>query len=227
MLVGFVTIYTTVHGIVFVSVLNHFIEKQTSFAITFSNGLHIGVNRVSAFITIRCVVRDAITQLLGLWFFLSITDRYSLMKIFLRYKFMPYSNMLPWVKGFETEINSFRLSWHVLDVLMSYVIAVSVWIAMADSRRNLREIVKEGCRLLKLMIRPALYLKYIEGILCGPFVRSVITRSFGVLFAVAFQSFMEVYFMVAWMVYYLSLKSIDADSSGQPFGQRELEAMLV
>ncbi|KAL4592049.1 hypothetical protein LXL04_005029 [Taraxacum kok-saghyz] len=226
MIVEFVTIYTTVHGIIYVSVLNDFIDKQTSFAITFSNGLHIGVNRVSAFIAIRCVVRDALTQLLAFWFFLSITDRYSLMKIFLRYKFMPYSNMLPWVKGFETEIDSFLLSWHVLDVLMSYVIAVSVWIAMADSRRNLREIVKEGCRLLKLMIRPAPYLKYIEGILCGPFVRSVITRSFGVLFAVAFQSLMEVYFMVAWMVYYLSLKSIDADSSGQPFGQRELEYML-
>ncbi|KAI3522955.1 hypothetical protein L1887_01007 [Cichorium endivia] len=140
--------------------------------------------------------RDTFTQLLALFFFGKIDDRYSLLKIFVKAKFMPFSISTPWGK------------------------------VMADPRKNRKETVKEGYHLLSLMLHPAINLKCYEAIVCGPFARGLLARTFGDLIAMAFQSFMEVYFMVAWMMYYLSVKSVDANSHGQPFGQRELEAML-
>ena len=72
---------------------------------------------------------------------------------------------------FEKEIYGFMLSWFLLDMFMSFVFAVDAWVAMVDSRKNGREVVKEGCRLLSLMVHPAINLKCLEGIVCGPFVK--------------------------------------------------------
>ncbi|KVH90480.1 uncharacterized protein LOC112520665 [Cynara cardunculus var. scolymus] len=222
----FVATHAWVHGIIFVLVVNDFLEGYRSFLRTFWNGACLGMKRLSGFIVMRWVVRDALTQLLGVWFFGEIEDQYSIFKIFVRLKFMPFSIVTPWVKGFEKEIYGFMLSWFLLDMFMSFVFAVDAWVAMVDSRKNGREVVKEGCHLLSLMVHPAINLKCLEGIVCGSFARWILLQSFGKLFASAFQSLMEVYFMVAWLMYYFSVKSMDANSSGQPFGRRELEVLL-
>ncbi|CAH1419365.1 unnamed protein product [Lactuca virosa] len=198
--------------------LNEMAESESEF--------QFFLKRLSPFILMRWAIRDALTHLLGFCFFVSIKDQYSFLKIFLRYKFMPFSIMSPWVKGYEKEIYWFLKSWIILDLFMSYAFAVVAWIVMAGSRRSWREIVKEGYHLLSLRLQPAVNLMFFEVVVCGRYVRWVISQHFGVFFAVALQSFMEVYFMVAWMMYYLSVKSIDANSSGQPFGKPELEAML-
>ncbi|KAI3706660.1 hypothetical protein L6452_24551 [Arctium lappa] len=223
---AFVATHAWVHGVVFVSVVNDFLKGNKSFIMIFWNGACLGMKRLSGFIVMRWVVRDALTQLLGVWFFGEIEDQFSIFKIFVRLKFMPFSIVTPWVKGFEKEIYGFLLSWFLLDMFMSFVFAVDAWVAMVDSRKNGREVVKEGCRLLSLMVHPAINLKCLEGIVCGSFARWVLLQSFGKLFASGFQSFMEVYFMVAWLMYYFSVKSMDANSSGQSFGRRELEVLL-
>ena len=79
---------------------------------------------------------------------------------------------------------------------------------------------------MSLMLHPAINLKCLEGIVCGTFGRWVLSQFLGKFFASAFQSFMEVYFMVAWLLYYFSVKSMDANVSGVPFGHRELERLL-
>lgn len=136
--------------------------------------------------------------------------------------------MSPWDRAFKKGNFGFMIFGFLLDMLMSLLFDMGAWIVMVDSRKNVKEAVKEGCHLMSLMIKPAIELKCDEYIVCGVCVRWILTRSFGVLFGLAFQSLMEVYFMVAWLMYYLSVKSIDANPSGQPLGQRELEveAML-
>ncbi|XP_076952918.1 uncharacterized protein LOC143626853 [Bidens hawaiensis] len=216
-----------VHGVVFILVVNELLKKDCSFREVFEKGAILGARRLLGFVILRWVVRDGWTQLLGLYFFGEIDDQYSLFKIFIRLKFMPFSMLAPWVvKGFEKEIYRFLLSWFLIDLVMSFVFALDAWVAMVDSRKTGKEVIKEGCRLLSLMINPAINLKCLEGIACGSFARHVLTHFFGTLFASVVQSFMEVYFMVAWMMHYLSVKSIDASNNGVPFGQRELEDMV-
>ncbi|KAK9068468.1 hypothetical protein SSX86_012582 [Deinandra increscens subsp. villosa] len=223
---GFVVTYAWVLGIIFVVVVNDLLKGYKSFFRTIWDGSNLGLKRLSGYIVMRWAVRDALTQLLGVWFFGEIEDQYLFFKIFVRLKLMPFSIVSPWVKGFEREIYGFLLSWFLLDTLISFVFAVDAWIAMVDTRKSVREVVKEGCHLLSLMLHPAINLKCLEGIICGSFARWVLSHLFGKLFASAFQSFMEVYFMVAWLLYYFSVKSKDANSSGTPFGQRELERLL-
>ncbi|KAL4560516.1 hypothetical protein LXL04_032668 [Taraxacum kok-saghyz] len=225
-ILGFVVTYAWVLGIIFVVVVNDLLKGYKSFLRTLWDGSNLGLKRLSGYIVMRWAVRDALTQLLGVWFFGEIEDQYLFFKIFVRLKLMPFSIVSPWVKGFEREIYGFLLSWFLLDTLVSFIFAVDAWIAMVDTRKSVKEVVKEGCHLLSLMLHPAINLKCLEGIICGSFARWVLSRFFGKFFASAFQSFMEVYFMVAWLLYYLSVKSKDANSNGTPFGQRELEGLL-
>ncbi|KAJ0663468.1 hypothetical protein HanPI659440_Chr13g0490321 [Helianthus annuus] len=226
MIVAFVFTQVWVHGVVFVLVVNEFLRKNGLLRETFEKGAILGARRLSGFVIMRWVVRDAWTQLLGVYFFGEIEDQYSLFKIFVRLKFMPFSMVTPWVTGFEKEIYGFLLSWFLLDMVMSFVFALDAWVAMVDSRKSGKEVFKEGCRLLSLMINPAINLKCFEGIVCGSFARHILTYFFGKLLASMIQSFMEVYFMVAWMIHYLAVKSMDARSNRTSFGRRELEAML-
>nr|XP_043623522.1 uncharacterized protein LOC122595248 [Erigeron canadensis] len=226
MILGFVATHSWVHGVVFVLVVNGYLKSYKSFVKTFWNGANLGMKRLCGFIVMRWVVRDALTQLLGVWYFGEIEDQYSLFKIFVRLKFIPYSNVTPWIKGFDKEIYGFMLSWFLMDMLLSFVFAVDACVVMVDSRKSGKEVIKEGWHLLTVMIHPAINLKCLEGIVCGSFARHVLTYIFGKVFTSIVQSFMEVYFIVAWMFYYFSVKSMDARSSGVPFGQKELETML-
>ncbi|KAI7751346.1 hypothetical protein M8C21_023443 [Ambrosia artemisiifolia] len=226
MIVAYVFTHVWVHGVVFVVVVNEFLGRDCLLWEAFEKGAILGAKRLSGFVIMRWVIRDAWTQLLGVLFFGEIEDQYSLFKIFVRLKFMPFSMVTPWVKGFEKEIYFFMLSWFLLDMVMSFVFALDPWVAMVDSRLTGKQVFKEGCRLLSIMISPAINLKCFEGIVCGSFGRHVLTYFFGQLLASMIQSFMEVYFMVAWMIHYLVVKSIDARSNGTPFGRSELETML-
>lgn len=225
-ILGFVITYSWVLGIVFISVVNDFLGRYTSFAETVWSGSNLGVKRLSGFILMRWAVRDALTQILGLWFFGEIDDQYSFFKLFLRLKLMPFSVSSPWVSGYDKEVSGFLFAWFLVDTLVAFVFAVDSWVTIVSTRRGGREIIKEGLYLLATMIHQSIQLKCLELILCGAFTRWVLARLFGKSFAVIFQSLVEVYFMVAWLVFYLAARYKDANLSGRRFGRRELEALI-
>ncbi|PWA52046.1 hypothetical protein CTI12_AA458450 [Artemisia annua] len=177
-------------------------------------------------ILVKWAVGDVLAQLLRLVFFGVVGDKSLSMKIFIWSKFMGFSLVFPGVEEFEMEFYCFSAVWFLLDMLMSVILTVVVWVVMSDSEKPLEEVFKEGWRLLKLMDMIAVHLKLLEVNFCGYFAKIILTRNFGILFALVVQSIMEAYFLVAWNLYYFSLKSIDANANGVPFGRRELEAMV-
>ncbi|WOG91275.1 hypothetical protein DCAR_0310523 [Daucus carota subsp. sativus] len=225
-ILGFLVTYSWVLGTVFVLVLNDLLGRYKSLTSTLWDGSNLGLKRLTGFILLRWAVRDALTQLLGICFFGEIDDHYLFFKIFVRLKLMPFSVMASWVRGYEKESAGFLVSWFLFDTLLAFVFAVDAWVAIVDSRKSGREVVKEGCHLLATMLNPAINIKCLEGILCGSLTRWILSSCFGRLFASAFQSVMEVYFMVAWLVYYFAVRSKTASSLGRTFGQRELEGIL-
>ncbi|OWM82412.1 uncharacterized protein LOC116207864 [Punica granatum] len=223
-ILGFLVTYSWAFGAVFVAVVNDLQGRFSSLFGVLWEGSRLGLRRLSGFILMRWAVRDTLTQLLGLWFFGEIEDQYSFFKLFVRLKLMPFSVMLPWVRGFDREISWFLFAWFLIDTVIAYVFALDAWIAIVDSRKSGREIVKEGCYLVLTMFSQAVQLKCLEAILCGTFVRWVLARVLGRVFASVVQSTMEVYFMVVWLFFYLSTRCRDANSEGRRFELRELEA---
>ncbi|KAL0426414.1 UNVERIFIED_CONTAM: hypothetical protein Slati_2816200 [Sesamum latifolium] len=159
-------------------------------------------------------------------FFGEIEDQFVFFKVFLRMKFMPFANVAPWVIGHEWESAGFIVVWFLSDLMLGFVFAVDSWVAIVDARRGGREIVREGCHMLVAMFCPAFEIRWLEAITCGSVGRWVLRRIFGDVFTLVFQSLMEVYFMVAWLVFYFAARHRDDAAIGRPFGRRELEGLL-
>ncbi|KAL5546152.1 hypothetical protein UlMin_005839 [Ulmus minor] len=225
-ILGFLVTYSWVLGIVFTTVVNDLLGRFSSFATLIWDGSRLGLKRLSGFILMRWAVRDALTQLLGLWYFGEIEDQYSFFKLFVRLKLMPFSVMSPWIRGFEKEISGFLFAWFLLDTFVAFIFSVDAWIAIVDSRKSGREIVKEGCHLISTMLNQAIQIKCLEAVFCGSFVRWLLARLCGRSFAKIFQSTLEVYFMVAWLIFYFAARSKDANLQGRRFGRRELEGLI-
>lgn len=225
-ILGFLVTYSLVLGIVFITVVNDVLGRFSSFLGTMWEGSRLGLKRLSGFILMRWAVRDALTQLLGLWYFGEIEDQYSFFKLFVRLKLMPFSIMSPWIRGYEKEISGFLFTWFLADTFVAFIFAVDAWVAIVDSRRTGREIMKEGCYLISTMLNQAVQIKCLEAIFCGSFVRWALARVFGRFLAMVFQSTVEVYFMVAWLIFYFAARCKDSSLQGRRFGSRELEALV-
>ncbi|XP_020549558.1 uncharacterized protein LOC105161374 isoform X2 [Sesamum indicum] len=223
---AFIVTYTWVNGIIFLRVVDHLLGNYRSFLRTVWNGSNIGLRRLSGFILMKWAVRDALAQLMGIFFFGEIEDQFVFFKVFLRMKFMPFANVAPWVIGHEWESAGFIVVWSLSDLMLGFLFAVDSWVAIVDARRGGREIVREGCHMLVAMFCPAFEIRWLEAITCGSVGRWVLRRIFGDVFTLVFQSLMEVYFMVAWLVFYFAARHKDDAALGRPFGRRELEGLL-
>ncbi|KAI4369158.1 hypothetical protein MLD38_017641 [Melastoma candidum] len=230
-ILGFLVIYSCVLGIAFVAV----VEKDVlGGRIGFNGGVFgmiwrgskLGLKRLSGFLLMKWAVRDAITQVLGLWFFGEVEDQLAFFKLFIRLKMMPFDMVLPWIRGFDKEVYGFLLAWFLIDVAVGFVFSIDVWIVIVDSRKSGKEIVKEGFYLVLTMLNQAVQLKCLEAIICGPFVRWISGRIGGRVLVLVFQALMEVYFAVAWLYFYFSARCHNANSDSRRFVVRELEAVV-
>ncbi|KAK8994620.1 hypothetical protein V6N11_045696 [Hibiscus sabdariffa] len=214
-ILGFTTIYSLVLGVLFVTIVNDLIGRFVSFFGTFWDGSKMGLKRLTGFVLMKWAVRDAVTQLLGLWYFGEIGDHYSFFKLCVRLKLMPFSVMSPWIRGFEKEISRFLSTWFLVDTSVSFAFSLAAWVAIVDSRRTGREIIKEGCYLMSTMLSQALQIKCYEAILVGSFATWVFTFIGGELFATVVQATLEVYFMVAWLTFYFVVRCREANAEGR------------
>uniref|UniRef100_A0A2P2L2N8 Uncharacterized protein MANES_08G008600 n=1 Tax=Rhizophora mucronata TaxID=61149 RepID=A0A2P2L2N8_RHIMU len=225
-ILGFTAMYSWILGIVFVAVANDLLNRFGSFVAVVWDGSRLGIKRLTGFILMRWAIRDALTQLVGLWYFSEVEDQFSFFKLFVRMKLMPFSIMSPWVRGFEKEISGFLFTWFLLDTFVGLVFAVDAWVTIVDLRRTGREIVREGCYLILTLFNQAVQLKCIEAIICGLAARWLFSRVFGKVLAAAFQAVAEVYFMVAWLIFYFAARCKKAHLEERRFGRRELEGLV-
>ncbi|XP_019424651.1 PREDICTED: uncharacterized protein LOC109333596 isoform X2 [Lupinus angustifolius] len=160
----FLVTYSWVLGVVFVAVVNDIVGRFSSVTGLVLDGSRLGLKRLSGFILMKWAVRDALTQLIGLWYFGEIEDQYLFFKLFVSLKLMPFSVMSLWVREFEKESSGFLFTWALVDTFVAFLFSVDAWVAIVDSRRSGMEIVKEGCYLISTMFNQAMQIKCLEGV---------------------------------------------------------------
>ncbi|GAA0152986.1 hypothetical protein LIER_11329 [Lithospermum erythrorhizon] len=222
----YLAIYTMVYGIVFVGVIDHVLGRYSSVYRTVSDGAVLGLRRLSGFVLMRWAVTDALGQVVGIYFFGEVEDQFALIKIFVMTKLMPFADVSVSVKGYERESKGYMLAWFFVELVVGFVFAVDAWVAIVEWRRSGRVIIRKGCRMLGTLLLPSLVIGCWEVIACRVFPRWLLKETYGELFALAFQSVMEVYFMVVWLVFYLAARHRNALSMGRIFGRREVERLL-
>ncbi|EPS59980.1 hypothetical protein M569_14823, partial [Genlisea aurea] len=221
---GFIITYTWVNGIIFLKVLDHLLGNHRSFFRLIWDGSTIGLRKLSGFTLMKWAVKDAVAQLIGILFFGEIEDQYAFIKAFLRMKFMPFADLSPWIIGHEFESSCFAFAWFTADLIVGFVFAVDSWVAIVDSRRSGREILTQGLHLVRALLGASVRMRLSEGLICGWVGKWMLRRmGLGEFSTVAIQSVMEVYFMVAWLVFYLASK---CKEDGRSFRRGELEGLV-
>lgn len=221
---GFLFSRSCIHGVIFVLLVDHLLKTHNPIVATFRRGTELGLNRVYDFIGVKCLIRQGLTQLLAAYFLGKIEDPHMNHKVFVRLKFMTFLVGFPPIEGFEE--GEFLVWCFFSEMLLSVVFAMCGCAFMVDSTRTWSEGFREVCNLLSINVYPAIWLKLLD-IACGSVARFIFEQLFGQLSGFAIQAFVEVYFRVALMMYYFSVKSIDANRKGEPFGQIEFQDMLI
>ncbi|XP_042940129.1 uncharacterized protein LOC122275212 [Carya illinoinensis] len=214
--------YSLVLGIVFITVVNELLGRFNPFLVTVWQGSRLGLERLFGFVLMRWLVRYILTDLLGSWYFGKIEDQDTYLKLYVMFKLMPFSIMSPWISGLEREISGFSITCFLTDTFLALMFAGDIWVAIVDQWRTLTEIMEEGCYLTLTMLRQSIHIILFEAIFCGPFVGGILTQAFGKFFAMVFQSALEVYFMVAWLMLYIYARYRDSSIRGETFRRREL-----
>ncbi|KAJ3682335.1 hypothetical protein LUZ60_014908 [Juncus effusus] len=222
-------------GVVFYSVVStaHFKRPLVPLQL-FLSGSSIGIDRLTPLMFLHWSLKDSALQLLTSAFLISmeVPDDVQLFKIFFNSKlimpFSPVSLASPLSRSALASLSSFFLAYTLIDSFISVVFTIPPWVELMeahDKRRDKCEF-KEGIFLLSLMPNQALCIKCIEAVLSGSFARSLMVKIGGRFCGGFVCAIVEVYVMVVWLNFYLSVRCKEAELEGKRFELKDLEDYL-
>lgn len=194
-------------------------------------GVARGAKRLTGFAFLQWATRDAVVQMLCLWFFADVHDQAQLFRLFVVAKLMPFSaSVNPWLGAAVAgpELDGFFVAWAVLDAVVSVLFTVVPWVVAMDRdpRPPGRNAVKEGCYLVSLMATDATLLKCWETVVCGSMGRLIMETFGGKIFGGFLHSIAQVYFMVVWLLFYFAARCKEVRLGGRQFGLEDVAAAL-
>ncbi|XP_006662443.3 uncharacterized protein LOC102717187, partial [Oryza brachyantha] len=229
-ILGYIAVHSAALGTVFASVAGRHLQGQQRRWFHFS-GIALGAKRLTGFAFLRWATRDAIVQMLCLWFFSEVHDQAQLFRLFVVAKLMPFSaSVNPWLAAAVAgpELDGFFIAWALLDAIVSVLFTVVPWVVVMDRdpRPPGRNTVKEGCYLISLMATDATLIKCWETVVCGSMGRVAMVAFGGKILGGFLHSIAEVYFMVVWLMFYFSARCKEVRLGGRHFGLEDVAAAL-
>ncbi|KAI5016513.1 hypothetical protein ZWY2020_006364 [Hordeum vulgare] len=228
-ILGYITVHSIALGTVFASVAGrHLPERRRGF---FFSGVAMGARRLTGFAFLRWATRDAVVQMLCLWFFADVHDQAQLFRLFVVHQAHAFSaSANPWLAAAISgpELDGFFIAWALLDAVVSVLFTVVPWVVAMDRdpRPPGRNAVKEGCYLVSLMATDATLIKCWETVVCGSMGRLLMVTFGGKVLGGFLHSFAEVYFMVVWLMFYFAARCKESRLGGRQFGLEDVAAAL-
>ncbi|XP_062200963.1 uncharacterized protein LOC133903559 [Phragmites australis] len=227
-ILGYIAVHSAALGAVFASVAGRHVQgRRRGFLLA---GAAMGARRLTGFAFLRWATRDAVVQMLCLWFFADVHDQAQLFRLFVLAKLMPFSaSVKPWLAAIAgPELDGFFVAWAVLDAVVSVLFTVVPWVVVMnrDPRPPGHNAVKEGCYLVSLMATDATLLKCWETVVCGSMGRLIMMTFGGKIVGGFLHSIAQVYFMVVWLLFYFAARCKEARLGGRQFGLEDVAAAL-
>ncbi|KAG2548448.1 uncharacterized protein LOC120650771 [Panicum virgatum] len=228
-ILGYIAVHSTALGAVFASVAGRHVQGQRRGFIL--AGAARGARRLPGFAFLRWATRDAVVQMLCLWFFADVHDQAQLFRLFVVAKLMPFSaSVNPWLAAAVAgpELDSFFVAWAVLDAVISVLFTVVPWVVVMDRDPQPpgRNAVKEGCYLVSLMAAEATLLKCWETVVCGSMGRLIMVTFGGKVLGGFLHAIAEVYFMVVWLLFYFAARCKEVRLGGRQFELEDVAAAI-
>ncbi|CAL9164523.1 uncharacterized protein LOC135662998 [Musa acuminata AAA Group] len=229
-ILGFVIAYTSALGIVFFSIAAFHVQRPATVVETIFSGARAGIRRLTGFVFLRWAARDMLIQFLSFWFFANVEDQAELFKLFVKVKLMPFtlSPFNPWSGLQDEALSGFFFVWALVDTVGSVMVVLMPWVVIMDNnlRRGVLDEVKEGFYFITLMPAQAIWIKFLEMMICGNLGTSAAMMVGGRLFAGLFHAVAEVYFMAVWLIFYFAARGKDGEMTGRRFGPRDLQRCI-
>uniref|UniRef100_A0A0E0EYY0 Uncharacterized protein n=1 Tax=Oryza meridionalis TaxID=40149 RepID=A0A0E0EYY0_9ORYZ len=229
-ILGYIAVHSVALGTVFASVAGQHLQGRPRRWFHFS-GMAFGVRRLTGFAFLRWATRDAMVQMLCLWFFSEVHDQAQLFRLFVVAKLMPFSaSVNPWLAATVggPELDGFFIAWALLDAVVSVLFTMVPWVVVMDRdpRPPGRNAVKEGCYLVSLMATDATLIKCWQTVVCGSMGQLAMVTLGGKVLGGFLHSIAEVYFMVVWLMFYFSARCKEVRLGGRHFGLEDVAAAL-
>ncbi|CAI9762082.1 unnamed protein product [Fraxinus pennsylvanica] len=224
-LVIVVVIFSWLRRAVLHQVANHLLGKNRScIHILFNGVVKSGIRNILPLIYMKWIVMAVLAlviEFLSSWY--KIQNLYMVLVVFLRAMYDPLINLALWVQSPERETIVFIVFWFLIDLIVGFIFSVGSWVVFVDGTTNIVEIEEEMDNMFLRLQRPARDIRILEAIICGSLGRLVLWWIMGGYYSLGFQCVMEVYFMVAWLVYYCSARA----RLGRTVGRKQLKAILA
>ncbi|KAH7315596.1 hypothetical protein KP509_21G056700 [Ceratopteris richardii] len=163
-------------------------------------------------------------------FFNAVLDMEQVEALVLRLSATPFAILAPFYDadaaspGMAVRIGLFVCCDYLFDAVTYCIYIVACWVTILE--RNLWGFgaVVRSCNLIKGMESQALMIRIIEAMICGRTSRWLLQHVIGQFAAVLVISTAHVYFLVLWLIFYMSARSLHDRPSH--FSHRILEDFL-
>ncbi|ONK77100.1 uncharacterized protein A4U43_C02F3100 [Asparagus officinalis] len=235
LLIAYLIAYQMVIGTAFFAVSEYYVGQvdrlECSTPKTIFSGVRIGAFRLKKFLFLLWFLRQSLILLLCHIVLGDGTLNKSDMVSFATEAMLmsyTYTAPIPIVSTTTDKLATIRIAWGFLEsVLLPYILFVPSVLVMGNV--GLGFAVREGSSLGHVVSSRDLVIKIHETIVCGAIGANVWFYVLGTMFAKVFMAIAEVYFLVMYIVLFLSAKMKEreeGDQEGRRFGHVDLQMFV-
>eukprot|EP00249_Psilotum_nudum_P014405 c24804_g1_i1 orf=298-1929(-) len=217
-------------GSVAYSVVSTHMGKRANIRQAIRAGLKSGIERLMWLAILHATVKGLQSLFLMKTLFGSVLDMEHVEQLMLRLSITPFAFLAPFRDveatdfGMQLRIGLFVVLDYFFDGLAYCVYVVACWVTIMERNFWGLGALSRSWNLVKGMQLEALAVKVLESVICGRSCRWMISQVLGQFPAALAVCIAQVYFLVVWLLFYFSARSIH-DGSSQ-FSYRNLEDFL-
>lgn len=218
-------------GTVAYSVISAYAGKQVGVVRAVKSGFRLGMIRLVWLAVLHGTIRDLICLFVMKSFVGGgVLEPEKVDRLVLRLSLMPFSILAPFTDveatslSLAARIGGFVSIDYIIDGTASCIYVMACWVTIMERQYWGFAALSRGWRLVSTMQSQVIAIKLLESILCGRSARWVLSLFMGNFLALLVVSVGQLYFVVCWLVLYLSARC--KQDTNPRFSLRVLEDFL-